>query len=77
MPFQNWLLPSPICDDRFGFGIRSPMTSWGGLLEEAQRVTVVLHHPWLLFSALPVIIVVIAYNFVGDALRDAANPYSS
>ena len=60
-----------------GLGIRPPMTSWGVLLEEAQRVTVVLHYPWLLFSALPVIIVVIAFNFVGDALRDAADPYSS
>ena len=49
----------------------------GVLLEEAQRVTVVLHYPWLLFSALPVMIVVIAYNFVGDALRDAADPYSA
>jgi peptide/nickel transport system permease protein len=60
-----------------GLGIRPPMTSWGVLLEEAQRVTVVLHNPWLLFAALPVIVVVIAYNFVGDALRDAADPYST
>ncbi|MBI4557527.1 MAG: ABC transporter permease [Candidatus Hydrogenedentes bacterium] len=59
-----------------GLGIRPPMTSWGVLLEEAQRVTVLLHHPWLLFPAVPVVIVVIAYNFVGDALRDAADPYA-
>ncbi len=58
-----------------GLGIRPPMTSWGVLLEDAQRVTVVLHYPWLLVAALPVIVVVIAYNFVGDALRDAADPY--
>lgn len=60
-----------------GLGIRPPMTSWGVLLEEAQRVTIVLHYPWLLFAAVPVIVVVVAYNFVGDALRDAADPYSS
>ena len=60
-----------------GLGIRPPMTSWGVLLEEAQRVTVVLHYPWLLFAALPVIVIVVAYNFVGDALRDAADPYGS
>ena len=60
-----------------GLGIRPPMTSWGVLLEEAQRVTVVLHYPWLLISALPVVVVVIAFNFVGDALRDAADPYAS
>jgi len=59
-----------------GLGIRPPMTSWGVLLEEAQRVTVLLHYPWLLFPALPVLIVVISFNFLGDALRDAADPYS-
>lgn len=60
-----------------GLGIRPPMTSWGVLLQEAQRVTVVLHYPWLLVPALPVILTVVAYNFVGDALRDAADPYST
>ena len=60
-----------------GLGIRPPMTSWGVLLEEAQRVTVLLHYPWLLFPAVPVLIVVIAFNFMGDALRDAADPYSN
>jgi peptide/nickel transport system permease protein len=58
-------------------GIRPPLTSWGVLLEEAQRVTVVLHYPWLLLPAVPVVIVVIAYNLVGDALRDAADPYET
>lgn len=58
-----------------GLGIRPPMTSWGVLLEEAQRVTVLLNYPWLLLPAIPVLIVVIAYNFLGDALRDAADPY--
>ena len=42
-----------------GLGIRPPMTSWGVLLEEAQRVTVLLDYPWLLFPAIPVLIVVI------------------
>jgi peptide/nickel transport system permease protein len=59
-----------------GLGIRPPLTSWGVLLEDAQRVTVVLSYPWLTFAAVPVILVVIAYNLVGDALRDAADPYS-
>lgn len=59
-----------------GLGIRPPMTSWGVLLEEAQRVTVLLHYPWLIFPAVPVLVVVIAFNFLGDALRDAADPYS-
>jgi len=60
-----------------GLGIRPPMTSWGVLLEEARRVTVLLSYPWLLLPAIPVLIVVIAYNFLGDALRDAADPYAT
>lgn len=59
-----------------GLGIRPPMISWGVLLNEGQRVTVLIHFPWLLFPALPVLIVVVAFNFLGDALRDAADPYS-
>jgi peptide/nickel transport system permease protein len=58
-----------------GLGIRPPMTSWGVLLEEAQRVEVLLDNPWLLYPAIPVLLVVIAFNFLGDALRDAADPY--
>jgi peptide/nickel transport system permease protein len=60
-----------------GLGIRPPMTSWGVLLEEARRVTVLLNYTWLLIPAIPVLIVVIAYNFLGDALRDAADPYAT
>ena len=59
-----------------GPGIRLRMTSRGVLLEEAQRVTVLLHHPWLTFPAVPVLIVLSAYSFLGDALRDAADPCS-
>jgi peptide/nickel transport system permease protein len=60
-----------------GLGIRPPMTSWGVLLEEARRVTVLLNYTWLLIPAIPVLVVVIAYNFLGDALRDAADPYAA
>jgi len=59
-----------------GLGIRPPMISWGVLLNEGQRVTVLIHYPWLLLPALPVVMVVVAFNFLGDALRDAADPYS-
>ena len=58
-----------------GLGIRPPLVSWGVLLEDSQRVTVVLNYPWLMIPALPVILTVIAFNFAGDALRDAADPY--
>ena len=58
-----------------GLGVRPPLVSWGVLLEESQRVTVVLHHPWLLFPALAVTLAIVAFNLVGDALRDAADPW--
>lgn len=58
-----------------GLGLRPPVTSWGVLLNEAQNLAAVQLHPWLLFPMVPVIIVVLAFNFMGDGLRDAADPY--
>ncbi len=59
-----------------GLGVRAPMTSWGVLLNDAQNVNVISLYPWLMFPVVPVIIVVLAFNFMGDGLRDAADPYS-
>lgn len=58
-----------------GLGLRPPITSWGVLLVEAQNLEAVELYPWLLFPAVPVIITVLAFNFFGDGLRDAADPY--
>lgn len=58
-----------------GLGLRPPITSWGVLLNEAQNINVVALYPWLMAPAIPVIIVVLAFNFFGDGLRDAADPY--
>jgi peptide/nickel transport system permease protein len=58
-----------------GLGLRAPITSWGVLLTEAQNINVVALYPWLLLPAVPVILVVLAFNFLGDGLRDAADPY--
>jgi peptide/nickel transport system permease protein len=59
-----------------GLGLRPPVTSWGVLLKQAQEVQVLAHQPWLLIPAFFVILAVMAFNFVGDGLRDAADPYS-
>lgn len=59
-----------------GLGVRAPMVSWGVLLNEAQNVNVVALYPWLLFPVVPVVLVVLAFNFLGDGLRDAADPYA-
>jgi peptide/nickel transport system permease protein len=58
-----------------GLGLRPPITSWGVLLTEARNVSVVALYPWLLFPMIPVILVILAFNFLGDGLRDAADPY--
>jgi len=58
-----------------GLGLRPPITSWGVLLTEAQNINVVALYPWLLIPAIPVILVVLTFNFLGDGLRDAADPY--
>jgi peptide/nickel transport system permease protein len=58
-----------------GLGLRPPVTSWGVLLSEAQNINVVALYPWLLLPVLPVIVTVLAFNFLGDGLRDAADPY--
>ena len=58
-----------------GLGLREPAVSWGVMLTQTQRVAVLANHPWLLFPAFAVIIVVLAFNFFGDGLRDAADPY--
>lgn len=58
-----------------GLGIRSPATSWGVLLEETKTITSIAIYPWRLIPLFAVIITVLAFNFLGDGLRDAADPY--
>jgi peptide/nickel transport system permease protein len=58
-----------------GIGLRPPITSWGVLLNEAQNMNVVALYPWLMLPVVPVIVVILAFNFFGDGLRDAADPY--
>jgi len=58
-----------------GLGIRPPAISWGVLLQEAQNIQTVAQAPWLLLPGVFVIIAVLAFNMVGDGLRDAADPY--
>jgi len=58
-----------------GLGIRPPAISWGVLLQEAQNIQTVAQAPWLLIPGMVVIIAVLAFNLVGDGLRDAADPY--
>lgn len=58
-----------------GLGLRRPAISWGVLLQQAQNIHAVALAPWLLLSTVPVILTVLAFNFFGDGVRDAADPY--
>lgn len=60
-----------------GLGLRPPVVSWGVMLQETQKVSVISIYPWLLLPALAVILVVLTLNFLGDGLRDAADPYQT
>ena len=59
-----------------GLGLRAPVVSWGVLLQEAQNIRTVALAPWLMLPGLAVVIAVLAFNFLGDGLRDAADPFS-
>lgn len=58
-----------------GLGLRPPVVSWGVLLQDAQNLRSISLAPWLLFPGIAVVCVVLAFNFLGDGLRDAADPY--
>ena len=58
-----------------GLGLRPPAISWGVLLQDAQNIQALVISPWLLIPAVPVIVAVLAFNFMGDGVRDAADPY--
>ncbi len=58
-----------------GLGLRPPVVSWGVLLQDAQNLRSISLAPWLLMPGVAVVVIVLAFNFLGDGLRDAADPY--
>ena len=60
-----------------GLGLRAPVVSWGVLLQDAQNIRTISQQPWLLIPAAFIVVMVLMFNFVGDGLRDAADPYKS
>lgn len=59
-----------------GLGLRAPAVSWGVMLQQAQNVQTVAFSPWMMAPVIPVVVAILAFNFLGDGLRDAADPYS-
>ena len=60
-----------------GLGLRPPVVSWGVMLQDSMQIDVVANYPWLLLPVILITITVLAFNFFGDGMRDAADPYSS
>jgi len=60
-----------------GLGLRPPIVSWGVLLQDCMSVQTVANYPWLLMPVGAVVLTVLCFNFLGDGMRDAADPYSS
>ena len=77
--YMTLLVPKVILLESFlsflGLGVQEPMTSWGVMLNEAQNVRSLSQMPWMVIPAFFVIMIVLAFNFLGDGLRDAADPY--
>jgi peptide/nickel transport system permease protein len=59
-----------------GLGLRAPIVSWGVMLQDTMNMQAVANAPWMLMPVLPIILTVLCFNFLGDGLRDAADPYS-
>jgi peptide/nickel transport system permease protein len=59
-----------------GLGLRAPLTSWGVLLQEAQNIQSLALYPWVFIPVIFIATTILAFNFLGDGLRDAADPYS-
>ena len=70
-----WMILGETSLSFLGLGIRPPAVSWGALLKEGENIRILAHAPWLLIPGLFVVLAVLAFSFVGDGLRDAADPY--
>jgi peptide/nickel transport system permease protein len=73
-------IPAIILSESFlsflGIGIQEPLVSWGTMMREAQSIQTLGSNPWLMWPALFIVIAVVGFNFMGDGLRDAVDPYS-
>jgi len=58
-------------------GLRPPIVSWGVMLQDCMTIQNVANYPWLLMPVVLIVLTVLCFNFLGDGLRDAADPYSS
>ena len=75
-PFQGMILGETSLSF-LGLGLRPPVVSWGVMLQDCMNVKAVIDYPWLLAPVVMLVFAVLCFNFLGDGLRDAADPYAS
>jgi peptide/nickel transport system permease protein len=71
-----WMILGETTLSFLGVGLRPPVVSWGVMLQDCMNMTTVANYPWLLMPVVFIIVTVLCFNFLGDGLRDAADPYS-
>lgn len=72
-----WMILGETSLSFIGLGLQAPAISWGVLLKDSQHIRVLAKAPWILIPGIFVVVAILAFNFVGDGLRDAADPYSA
>ena len=60
-----------------GLGLRDPVVSWGVMLQDCMDIEAVRYYPWLMAPVIMILMTVLSFNFLGDGMRDAADPYSA
>ncbi len=71
-----WMILGETTLSFLGVGLRPPVVSWGVMLQDCMNMTTVANYPWLLVPVMMIILTVLSFNFLGDGMRDAADPYS-
>lgn len=76
LSIPNWIIGEAMIS-YLGLGIKEPQTSWGLLLSQANNLETITSYPWLLIPGVFIVVTVLAYNFFGDGIRDAADPFTT
>jgi peptide/nickel transport system permease protein len=71
-----WMILGETSLSFLGLGLRPPIVSWGVMLQDCMNMTTVANYPWLMLPVVFIILTVLCFNFMGDGLRDASDPYS-
>jgi len=72
-----WMILGETSLSFLGLGLRPPIVSWGVMLRDCMNMTTVANYPWLLLPVVFIVVTVLCFNFLGDGLRDAADPYAA